>query len=276
MSGSPAALKRILLVLDAHMLHSELLNISVQLASALDSELIVRLIEDEALMQSAALPFIREVMAATLGKRSLSHETIDLSYRVRSEQVKRRLQSLEKEQGITWSVETSATTLPNILTAQPDELDLIILDERHYDYSAITRSSVFIARHMYHQVKNRQQSGHIVTILDDGPGSDDCLQTAIKLALHYSSRLYILVPAQTEEEYLSKLKQVGEMPVGIIRPVVSRLREVTSAEIGRVIRWLQGGMLIIPSASHLDAEDVKRLVQGLHMQLLIVRSQAAT
>lgn len=260
---------RVLLVLDACAERADLLEKAVQLACALDSELSVRYVEDERLLQSASLPFARETMAVTSSLRAISYDRIRFSYRSETTQIMNRLRRLAEERGIRWTFESVQNHLSLVQPGSDGENDLILTEAKRYDYLSSGLSSVFISR------ISRDQVNPVVVLFDASPDSQRCLVIAAKLAEYYQSGLYILVPAATDEQYGVLLKGIDEIYLKAGGTLITRIAGVSCADVGKAMRWKQGGLLVLSSTIQPGARDMRELTNSLHMQVLVIRGRVA-
>lgn len=261
---------RVLLVLDACAARAGLLEKAAQLASALGSELSVRYLEDERLLQSASLPFTREIMAVTSSLRAMNLEALNLSYRSETAQIKNRLRVLARERGIRWTFESSREKLPGIQPGSDGDDDIILMEAKHYDHLVSTSSSVFIS------MASHCRMCHVVVLFDGSPDTQRCLATAARLADYYNSSLHILIPPLTEPQYSRSIQEIEAMHRGSGKTLVTRITGIGCAEIGKAVRWRQGGLLVMSSTIQPDRRTLKELINSLQMQVLVIKGKVSS
>lgn len=256
-------MKRILLIVDVHLQQPELLDLAVQMASALHAELLVSYLQDENLMRSASLPFTKEVMLITSQKRSLTQTEVGFSYRARSSLLSSRIDRVARVQGVSWSVTMIQQNYAQHVAAISEATDLVIMGIRNFALTRSINASVLIAG------AGASTPAYIACIYPADNTDTVLIHSALGLAHFYHIPLYMLVVATTEQQVTLVRQDSRHLGFDAQKTLWRGLKNVSYPEIGRSLRWERGGLLLYRGRNMLTEQDVRHLVEDLEMKIMI-------
>ena len=113
MAAERASVHRVLVVLDTASEAAHLLEAASALAAGMRTSLAALFVEDERLMQAAALPFASELGVASAQVRPLAPIAIERALRAQAAQMRRVLEAAASRFSLSWSLEIErGRTLP--------------------------------------------------------------------------------------------------------------------------------------------------------------------
>lgn len=211
---SPAShIRRILIALDASNTAPGNLSVATELASRLRAELQGLFVEDDELLQLAALPFTTQINMTTGGRQALDPAELETQMANLAAFARRRLETVATRDRVAWSFRTVRGRIANEVASAAEGADLVIVEGGHHGGPVHARlglpasatamrvtQSVLILR------DGRRVEGRIFVVFNGTAQSEKAMQMANALTPDKAT-LTILLP-QTEYEALEARARV--------------------------------------------------------------------
>jgi|GEM_PF-4085090 len=131
--------QRVLLAVDCERYSTEALETAVHIAASMQAELQCVFVEDERLLQTADLPFTREVLTSNASERQLSSHRLLRSLKGYSQQVKQDLAERARRCQLHYSFRAVRTSAYQAMLGYSSSADLLLFGDKHSGLSRHTR-----------------------------------------------------------------------------------------------------------------------------------------
>lgn len=199
--------ERIVVAFDTTPLEEAALEAAVALASALDAELSGVYVEDVNLVRIAALPFTRELGLASAAIRPLEPFGMERALRLQAGRSREQLAAVASAFDLRWSFQVVRGQVLAAVLECVREADLVVLGKAGRGITARSATLPTLGRAL--AVETQREGGRFkrlnlrsVALLFDGtPRAWRALAAAYALAATARTRLALLVPARSREEF---------------------------------------------------------------------------
>lgn len=199
--------ERIVVAFDTTPLEEVALEAAAGLASALDAELSGVYVEDVNLMRIAALPFTREFGLTSAAPRPFETSALERAFRLQAERSRRQLEAIAAAFNLRWSFQTVRGQVLAAVLECVREPDLVVFGTtahgataKNVTLPALGRALAVETRRQRERFK-RLKLRSIALLFDGKPRAWRALAAAYALAATAETRLALLVPAQSREEF---------------------------------------------------------------------------
>lgn len=275
-----AALRRILVALDAASFSASALESAADLASRLEAELCGIFVEDLDLLRSAALPFVREYSLTSAGGTEFDMESVERELTLLAARARRALEAAAARTRVRHSFAVVRGQLSATLAAASAGVDLVVLQgscrplARHLRLGAPGRSVAFgVASSVLLLEPGSRLPRTVFVVFDEGEAGSKALAIAARLALVADGELVVLLGAADAREQarleLAVRDALADQAVNI------RVEAVPVHDLAALRMRAHGGhpgllVLAARSPSFTEAER-ERLIDALGCPLLLVR-----
>jgi len=271
-------IRRILVALDASSHSRAALRAAVELAAALDAELVGLFVEEIELVHLCELPVTYEVGLYTHRPRPLSREYMERQLRALARQAEAMLAEVAERQGVRWSFRTVRGTVSAEVLNMSAESDVISLGV--VGHHALMRAhrlgstvQVAIRRASRPLLIARQgvRIGSPVLVLScDSPYAERALALAARFRERVGGPLVVLVLAPDARKR-ANLRARAERWLAD-HGVPAHIRELARGDaetIARAVEAERGGLLVVPGDTNcLPQETLEALLQRLKCPVL--------
>jgi hypothetical protein len=269
-------IKRVVVPLDAASETSTAIDTAARLAARWRVPLHGIFIEDEELINLAALPFARQVTLAA-GSAPLTRDVIEDHFRAFAERLRRELGAVAARHGVEWSFEVTRGALA---AATPgSEHDFIVASAAsrpvgdHFRIASRWWSLLgIITRPLLLAKRTWESGGSVLALLrHHGPQSEKMLDIAAQIAGHYNTTLIVASPSDIDDAnefaaWASRLLERHSLSLRLeptaTEPIALRQRIV---ELDCRLLVLEGS----PDGGR--PEELRELVESLACDILVVR-----
>ncbi len=280
MAAEQSEIRRILVALDASQSSLSALQNAVELAAALEAELIGLYVEDTNLLRLAQLPLAREVSAFSPIFRQMESIEIERELRAQAGQIRRIVARVCEDRGISWQFKVSRGVVAAELLAAAVDADLMVLGKIGRSFSgarrtgSITRTIVSSRPGMTLILRSGSLLTFPVILLYDGSDlSEKAFQAAGRLTRVHDGRLTVLVLADSREEarklQMSVVERLKEHKLGADFRLVVR---GSISGIAQRIHMEGSGPVVIPcDAENEEDEQLCALLDEIENPVMLVR-----
>jgi hypothetical protein len=247
-----SAIRRVLLAADTGSVGDESVRAARAIAAELRAELAALFVEDTNLVRMAALPFTREIGAASGSVHPIEPEDIERALRLQAERMRRSLDELA-----SFRVERGGFA-QRILEEISDSVTAVLSP------AARTRAVP--------GVPVRPEARLVVTYYDRSPGSARALALGLRIAPSRAD-LCVAVAGATDLEFSSGREAArSRATAGDAGMQFIRLAGNQPLELARAVRQRGCAALVLSSRSmKLTPERLRTLLQNLHCPLVLLR-----
>ncbi len=252
---------RVLLALQTSEPAPALLSTAIALARSLPAQLAGLFVEDIDLLRLAALPFTREVGAASGTVRPIDLRDVERALKRQAEQARQSLASVAQELQLPWSFQVArGTLLDEVLAAAAP--DIVVTGKQRSAARSIGARSPTAGREQL-----------VSTLFDASDAAFRALTVALHVAEGHPELLSLLVPADQAE----RLKELERLAADWLKvPVASMtLQLVTAPGALALIQHTRGQRsraLVLPASSLPDARrQVRVLLEVSDCPIVLVR-----
>jgi len=203
MAAERASVHRVLVVLDTASEAAHLLEAASALAAGMRTSLAALFVEDERLMQAAALPFASELGVASAQVRPLAPIAIERALRAQAAQMRRVLEAAASRFSLSWSLEIErGRTLP-VALARRCSTELLV-------FGASGMAAAARARVREPSVASSVQARTFGAVYDGTPKGDRALAAACAAAAAAGASLVAFVVANGQRADGEALQRYSE------------------------------------------------------------------
>jgi nucleotide-binding universal stress UspA family protein len=276
-----AAVRRILVALDATRASLEALEQAATLAQRLEAELVGMFVEDIGLLNLASLPFAREVNPLGFAGRALDTATVEKDLKLQAARARRALAEIADRLHLRWEFQVTRGKADVELLAATARADMVALAKagsiRQARLGHVSRAiaeslpcSVLLAAPEPPAHRHR-----VAVVFDAGAAAAAALRVAIKLATGNGRPLSVLVPsAPSEKETRGRETAASERLRGLPIPVeVHRVAIARMAGMAAAVAEIGAEVLVLPASGQAGAELISA-VESCRCTVLLVRGEA--
>jgi nucleotide-binding universal stress UspA family protein len=276
-----AAVRRILVALDATEDSLDSLDIAAGLAAKLRAEIEGLFIEDINLLRMAGLPCTRVVSVAAPGGVTLTAASMERELQRQARYAREALAQSAERMRVRWTFRTVRGVVAQEVIAAAAGVDLVVVGKVDRTYpqrlrfsptarivSTTAPSAVLLAhRHLY---GHGSHPGTIVVAFDDSATGHRALHLAAAIAAAESHPLSVLIDSGRAAER----HEAAAVAVLAGYPVKARFRHVARRDAGRLVDVIHGEaaeLFVIGSESPLMRGRAGTLVERLDVPVLLTR-----
>lgn len=278
MKDRDARIRRILIALDSSTSPPDSLEVAADLARRLRAELEGLFIEDNELLQLAALPFSSQVNLTTGGRQPLDITELESQMANLAEGARRRLETIAKRDRVAWSFRKVRGRIAHEVAVAAESADLVIIEGGHNDGPAYARlglpatatvkqitRSILILRH------GRRFDGTVYVVFDGAPQSEKALRMAASLAPDHDM-LTVLLPENvgTDRTALEAQARALLSDTGQDINVEHCSAETLGGLCGHIGRSEAGLLVMAADSPLLPDRDVADLLDSISCTVLLV------
>jgi hypothetical protein len=247
-----SAIRRVLLAAGTGSIADDSVKAARAIAAVLQAELTALFVEDPNLVRMAALPFTREIGAASGSVHSIEPADIERALRLQAERMRRSLAELA-----SFRVERGGFA-QRILEEISDSVAAVLSPQWQIMLPA-SRVSV------------QPEARHVVTLYDDNPGSVRAL--ALGLRLSQSQADLCVAVAGTDAEFSARQEAARSRVAAAAGPMeFIRLATDQPLDLARAVRRRGGAALVLSSRSmKMTTERLRVLLENLQCPLVLLR-----
>jgi nucleotide-binding universal stress UspA family protein len=212
-----AAVRRILVALDASPESLAALDHAASLAVRLQAELEGLFVEDEDLINLARQPFAREVCSVTSTVKSLDTAKLEQDLRNQAGMARNALRQKAEALRLRWSFRVVRGRIEGAIESAAGSADLVAIGRRRQSIGGETlgRTSTRMAKQLGCSVlmalpTQPSPDAPIVVVFMESPCGDAALDLAHRTAREEKRPLLIIVPAKDRAEYEAKRRLIEE------------------------------------------------------------------
>ncbi len=278
--NSPASrIRRILIALDSSASTPNSVEVAAGLARRLRAELQGLFVEDDELLQLAALPFTTQVNLTTGGRQPLEPSELESQMARLAAAAQRQLATIAERDRVAWSFRTVRGRIAHEVASAAEGADLVIVEGGHHGGPAHARLGLpasatvkRVTRSVLILRDGRRVEGRIFVVFDGGEQSERALQMASALT-HGNGALTVLLP-ETKDKDPQQLKEQaqgllsGEAGDVTMESFSANTLAGLCAHVGRP----DTGLVVMSADSPLlPAGDVAGLLDSITCTVLLVR-----
>lgn len=231
--------RRILVELCARAVDPTPLELALELAARLDSELHALVVEDLALARSAALPFVLQINRLTGAEEAFDLARTERETRVALARLSADLERRATSQHVRWSLEVVRQDLARAAAQLARASDILIDPAPRASTSTAATLSVLRAR------RHRRLRGPVVLHASEAVAAAEPLLLAARLA-GPGGQVVVLVPAAEVESLHVALDLVRErLPRDAPTPRLLPLAAPTRDVLRRALTSTRAGLLLV-------------------------------
>jgi nucleotide-binding universal stress UspA family protein len=279
MNGPEPSIRRILVALDSSTTATHGLEAATGLARRLRAELQGLFVEDDELLQVAALPFTTQVNMTTGGRQPLEISELESQMARLAEAARRRLAAAAKRDRIAWSFRTVRGRIAQEVASAAEGSDLVIIQGGRQGGPAHARLGLpasatvnRVTRSVLILRDGNRVEGRIFVVFDGTAQSEKALRMAMALA-HDSNALTILLsentaqnPVELEARAHAVLGETGKTAR------MEHLPATTLAELCAHIGKQESGLVVMNAENPmLSNGDIANLLDPITCTVLLVR-----
>ncbi len=279
MNGPEPNIRRILVALDSSSTAIHGLEAATGLARRLRAELQGLFVEDDELLQVAALPFTTQVNMTTGGRQPLELSELETQMARLAEAARRRLAAAAERDRITWSFRTVRGRIAHEVASAAESTDLVIVQGGRQGGSAHARLGLpanatvnRVTRSVLILRDGNRVEGQIFVVFDGTAQSEKALRMAVALA-HDSNVLTVLLsentgqnPTELEARALAILGETGKTARMEHFPIT------TLATLCTHIGKQETGLVVMNAGNPMLSDgDIASLLDPITCTVLLVR-----
>lgn len=282
---SDQAIRRIILALDATQGSRAMLGAAAALAARLEAELEAVFLEDEDLLRSAALPFVRRINLLSAAAETFDAAATERELKLLASQLRRTLAAEAGRMKVPWSFRVVRGRAETEVPAAAKGCDLVVFARTGEGAGPYMRGSWAVRAAAVHcpgpvmllPGRAPDMVGPVVAIYDGGGNGENVLRLAARLAEVQAQPLIVLAAAGTPAaatELAERAKDWQET-----RRIVADVRAAVANSIDRLIELVRacrgrdtGGTLVVDATDRLmqDSGSIAAL-ERLEGAVLLVR-----
>lgn len=279
-SKQQAALRHILVALDAASFSQSALESAVELAARLEAELRGIFVEDLDLLRSAALPFVRQFSLTSAGGGDLDTESVERELKLLAARARRALEAAAGRTHVRYSFTVVRGQLGAEIAAASSGIDLVVLQgscrplARHLRLGAPGRlAAVGLASSVLLLEPGSGLPRTVFVVFDEAETGSKALSIAARLALVADGELVALLAAADAHERarleLAARDALADQAVPFRVEVIPTL---DLAALRARTRGAQPGLLVLDARlTRFTETERERLIDALGCPLLLVR-----
>jgi nucleotide-binding universal stress UspA family protein len=276
-AAETAAIRRILVALDATAASLDALEASAELAAKLDAELAGLFVEDENLLRLAGLPFARAYSAEAADLARLDIASMEQALRAQAARARQALEQVAARHHVGWSFRVARGRTVEALTAAARECDILGLGKssrvpmgraRLGSTARATLTTVSCAILLLH--RGGSLGRRVVALFTGSPRTID---VAAALAAHLRLDLDVLAVGGDAAE-TDRLKQAAVEACNT-RGVRAEVRARVAAGVSEVAQGIDAGgaglIVAAPAGRLAEPDAMQEFAESLTSPLLVVR-----
>jgi len=241
-------IRRVVAALDVSAKPGEVLQAAVELAAALQAELVGLFVEDRRLLQVAELPFAQEFGLTTARARPLGVDDMERALRRQAERMRRMIGELAQPLGLAWTLEVvRGESLPTAL-AYAGVDDVLVIGRARY----VPKDFVLPAAGAPQRAARLRP---VAVLFDDTPQSARALGFAITLSRAAGCDIAVLIPAAGPEKFRASRLAAGRalQARGASAASYAMLPDHGAASAARAARENRAWVLVWPAEERSSA-----------------------
>ena len=263
-----AAIRHIVVTLDASESGRSALETAVRLAAILGAELEGVFVEDINLIRLAGLPFLRELRPWSLGEETISTQRMQRELRTLARHAERRLEQAAREMGVPWSFQVWRGHAGAETLAQTFNADILSLGR----VSALASSRMWATTRSRTR-QSRETIASLNVLFSDSEQAVRALTTACNLAKDPGAGVTVLIPEnQTEDAPGLKEKALSILD---FHGQVARFVQLSGTGVQSLVQaaGASGVRILIAEAEHplLAQAGLDQCLEALCCPVLLVR-----
>ncbi|MBS7648849.1 universal stress protein [Candidatus Bathyarchaeota archaeon] len=277
---SKAAIRRILVALDASSHSLAALEAAAELAARMEAELLGLFVEDINILQLAELPFAQGVSYPFTVGQQLDKSKMERALKVKAEQARRALATTAKQLHVRWSFRTVRGYITSEVLEAALEADLLTLGKssrqlaRRVELGSTAREAIARAPRpvllVQHGVSIKQP---VLVVYDGSESAKQALATGADMAQAYGDGLVVLILAEISDVAQRLENEVTAWLQGRKLQVGYRwLDKLDAQSLIQTIQTERGGILILGSeSSDLSLETIQEILEKINCPVLLIR-----
>lgn len=247
-----SAIRRVLVAAHTGSVADESVKAARAIAAAFQAELAALFVEDPNLVRMAALPFTREIGAASGSVRPIEPADMERALRLQADRMRRSL-----DQFASFRVERGGFA-QRIL-------------EEITDSMAVVLSPASRTRHLY-RTQAQPQSRSVMALYDESPGGARALALGLRLSQSQAA-LRVAVAAATDLEFLARQDAArSRASTAAGRFEFVRLAGSHPLDLAEAVRHRACAALLLSSQSmNITPERLTLLLENLYCPLVLLR-----
>lgn len=280
MRDQELSIRRILVALDASTHSLAALEAAAGLAASLEAELIGLFVEDENLVNLAALPFAQEVKSPSADSRKLSSDKMEAELRLQASQARRALAEAADRVEARWRFQKVRGQVTASVLAAALEADLLAMGRisrpltRHNRLGSTAREASIRTRRSVLLMKKGSNLKYPVLVTFDGtPAAHQALATAAQMAKSSGDNLNVLLLGESADTVKALREEVAAWLGEKNLPARFHwLPEATVNELTKMIQTSDDCVLVLGGENPLlEAESIQKLLDATDCPVLLVR-----
>jgi hypothetical protein len=268
MTTQRIAWRRLLVALDAATHAPDALDVVIELAHQLDTELAGLFVEDDNLVRSTELPFVRQVSRLTAGEESLDRSSTERELRASARRARAHLAAAAQRSQVSWSFRVVRGRVVREVMSAAEQTDLIVLP-----CARAPREAFLPGRGRPPAARGTRA---VVVVLDDSPECPQVLDLAEQLVAGTIARIQVLIAAESPDLAATLTAQAREhfvrpgLALSCVRfwpPQMAVVRLAMEEAGGRSL------LLLGASSSLAQSADMGSLLRAVGGTVLLVRAR---
>lgn len=260
-------IRRILVILDTSPQNQTVLQAAAEVAVLLHAELSGVFIKDEALLQSAELPFAQEISLLSGTLRTLERNSLEQQLERQAKRAEQHLASMAQRHRLRYSFQVSHGEFISEILRLAKDVDVISLSR--FANKFVKRGLGGLAQAMLEQsllplllLGNQWQRFPIVVVYDQSEEAQKALSLARTLAKQDDELTVLVVDKLSNQK--QQLSNLGKTPYRVIS-------ENDLGALEHLSEVLGAGLLLLPDSSTTRRVGITRMIQQLDIPVLIIR-----
>lgn len=277
---TPAAVRRVLVALDASRPSLDAMKAAAWLAAELDAELHGLFVEDVDLLRGASIPFVREMGSFSGNVRALDARAVERQMRAVANEARRALAACAAAAGLRWSFEVVRGSVALTILEQARSAALVSLGvaptaQRRLGRNvrrviAESRVSLLLLR------SGPAPQPTVAAVHDGSDGARAALELAARLARRRGTALHVLALGRTAKSAAKRRDEAAAWLGGEDLDVtVKELSHGDGPRLCQAAREAGAGWMIVAADSPLASDEKAReLIHEIGCPLLLVRGES--
>ncbi len=273
-----AAIRRILIALDASPASMAALEAAAELAARLNAELLGLFVEDIDLLRFSELPFARQVGLHSALVSQLSREQVEQQLRAQANLVRRALAELARTGNLRTEFRVARGSITTELLQAALDTDLVILGKAGWSHRQRLGSTArtMIKRSPGHTMflQHGARIAHSIGVIYDGSVlAARALGLAASLLPRAHAGLSILILADTVEEAHQLEPDIEEwLRAHRLTGHIHWVHGPSGKRLANLVRFEKLGILVVPASMELLPEDeLEEFLNETSTPVLLVR-----
>lgn len=263
-----AAIRHIVVTLDASESGRPTLQTAVRMAAILGARLEGVFVEDINLIRLAELPFLREVSLWSLAEETISTQRIQRELRTLARHAESMLEQAAREMDVPWSFQVWRGRAEATSLIQAFGADILSLGRVS---SLVSSRAWATTRHRAHQP--REMTTSISVLFSDSEQAVRAVTTACSLAKELDAGLTVLLP-ENQAEDVPGLREKA-LTILDLHGQAARFVQITGTDVQSLVQAMgtSGISILITEAEHplLQQAGLDQCLEALFCPVLLVR-----